>query len=65
LKKLNSINSIAIVIGLLSIFFGAYNFALGGEWEDLYFSLFVGASLAGTGYINQKELKKKSKKRKF
>lgn len=53
-------NAIAMVIGLISIAFGAYGAFTEMEFKNYGASLFIGLVLFGTGYINNKEWQKKS-----
>ena len=48
-----------MVIGIVSIAFGLYGIFKGKTFEDYFFSLFIGITLFGIGYINAKEWKNK------
>lgn len=49
-------NLIAIILGLISIGLGIYQLANGNEFSVYFFSLFVGVTLAGVGFINYKKV---------
>ncbi|MCB0701503.1 MAG: hypothetical protein R2863_06615 [Candidatus Kapaibacterium sp.] len=53
---MKSANLIAMVLGLISIVLGIYQVISGSEFSVYFFSLFVGVTLAGIGFINYKKL---------
>ena len=48
---MKSANLIAMVLGLISILLGIYQIVNGSEFSVYFFSLFVGVTLAGVGFI--------------
>jgi uncharacterized membrane protein HdeD (DUF308 family) len=54
--NMKSANLIAMFLGLISIILGIYQVVNGNEFSVYFFSLFVGVTLAGVGFINYKNL---------
>jgi len=60
MKKIQSTNLIAMIIGLIAILAGIIAAISSDSFEDYYFSLFIGIALFGTAYLNHREWKKKN-----
>lgn len=53
MKKTTTVK-IVIVIGVLSILAGAWQAYNGKPFQDYFFSLFIGVTLIGTGWITER-----------
>jgi hypothetical protein len=59
MKDLKSANIVAMMIGLLGIAFGIYSIIQGKSFGENFFSIFVGITLFGVAWYNNKALKGK------
>lgn len=59
MKNLKSANIVAMIIGLLGIAFGIYSLIVGKPFSEYYLSIFIGVTLFGLAYFNNKALKEK------
>ena len=59
MKNLQTVNVIAMIIGLVGIGFGIYGLIAGSEFQNYFSNLFIGITLFGTAYINQQSKKEK------
>ena len=60
MKNIQNINILVMIIGAFSIIAGIYVATTGGEFQDYFFSIFIGFTLFGSGYFNNKAWKDKS-----
>ncbi len=59
MKNLKSANIVAMIMGLLSIAFGIYTLMQGKPFGEYFFSIFIGITLFGVAWYNNKALKNK------
>ena len=59
MNKIRQTNRIVMVIGVLSILFSGYSAYIGRPFNDYFHGLFIGISLFGVAYINNRALKNK------
>jgi uncharacterized membrane protein HdeD (DUF308 family) len=56
---MKNVNMIAMIIGVIGIINGLIQIFQEQNFQDYFFSLFIGITLFGTAYFNSKELRYK------
>ena len=59
MKKIHNASLIGIIIGAVAILMGIYELATNGSFNDYFFLLFIGTTLAGSAYFYNQTLNKK------